>query len=88
MEILIDDHAEERAPERGATEEEINDILRSGKLTIAKGNRLAKEKVYSFNKDWNGKTYKEKHVKVIYIIERNTIVVITVVVKYGNFIKT
>ncbi len=88
MEILIDDHAKERATERGATEEEINDILRSGKLTIAKGNRLAKEKVYSFNKDWNGKTYKEKHIKVIYIIERNTIVVITVVVKYGNFIKT
>jgi hypothetical protein len=42
MEILIDDHAEERATERGATEEEINDILRSGKLTIAKGNRISK----------------------------------------------
>ncbi len=36
MEILIDDHAKERA-----TEEEINDILRSGKLTIAKNTAIS-----------------------------------------------
>ncbi len=41
MQILIDDHAKERAIERGASEEEINDILRNGKLATAKGNRLA-----------------------------------------------
>ncbi|HVE61053.1 MAG TPA: hypothetical protein VNA26_04495 [Chitinophagaceae bacterium] len=73
---------------KGATEEEINDTLGNRKFAIAKGNRLAKEKVYGCNKDWMGKTYEEKQVKVIYIIEHNIIVVITVVVKYGNFIKT
>ncbi len=67
MHIRIHEHPKERATDRGASEEEIIDTLRNGNLTIAKGKRLAKEKIYSFNEDWNGKPYEEKQVKVIYI---------------------
>ena len=88
MQIRIDEHAKERATERGASEEEIDDTLKTGTVITAKGNKLAKEKVYKFNQERNGKVYKEKQVKVVYIIEQNTTVVITVVVKYGNFTKT
>lgn len=44
MEIILNDHAKERAGERGASKEEICDTIRSGAPVIAKENRFAKEK--------------------------------------------
>lgn len=85
MQINIDKHARDRAEERGTTEDEIYETVKTGKYAVANSNRTAKEKIYSFNKELNGKFYREKLVKVIYIVENEVIIVITVVVKYGNF---
>lgn len=85
MLVQIDDHAKKRALERGASEDEVYDTLKTGKTITAKSDRLAKEKIYTFNEKWNGKFYEQKQVKVIYIVEGTTTIVITVVVKYGNF---
>lgn len=85
MKIIIDPHAATRAEERGATHQEIIDTVNSDTIIPAKENRLAKEKTYIYEQDWNGKSYTHKKVRVIYIIENSTIVVITVVVKYGTF---
>ncbi|MBA3675006.1 MAG: DUF4258 domain-containing protein [Chitinophagaceae bacterium] len=85
MQIIIDEHAKVRAEERGVSVDEILDILNSAIPTVARNNRSAKEKVYIYNKEWNGKVYTHKQVKVIYIVESSTIIVITVVVKYGTF---
>ena len=60
MKIQIDEHASDRAFERGASEEEIVETLQSGTAIVAKENRLAKKKVYSFEREWKGKVYKEK----------------------------
>ena len=48
MEIHIDPHTLERAQERGAHEEEIRDVIRSGVPIQAKRGRLGKAKVYDF----------------------------------------
>jgi hypothetical protein len=85
MKIQIEDHAIERASERGVNENEIFSTLKTGIELPAKNNRLFKEKVFIYEKEWNGKYFKEKKVKVIYVVEAETIVVITVVVKFGMF---
>ena len=59
MHIYIDDHARERAEERGTNEEEIIETIKQGNEGKAKNNRLAKEKVFAFAKEWNGKYYDE-----------------------------
>lgn len=55
--IQIDPHTLKRAQERGATESEIEDILRTGDRIPAKKNRLGRTKVYPFNRERNGKFY-------------------------------
>jgi hypothetical protein len=85
MDIRIDQHAKERAEERGASTTEIFEALTSGVLLPAKTGRLSREKVFSYRSEWNGKFYEEKLLKVIYLIDGKTIIVITVVVKYGKF---
>lgn len=85
MEIRIGSHALLRAEERGATEEEIQEVLETGKPLVAKSNRLGKEKIFQFEQVLNGKYFQQKKVSVIYTIENSIVIVITVIVKYGTF---
>ncbi len=85
MDIRIDPHTLERAMERGANEIEIKDVLTSGAVIPAKHNRLAKAKVYPYNKERLGKQYAEKRIEVMYVIEEETIVTVTVYVFYGKW---
>ncbi len=85
MKIQIDPHTLERAEERGANFEEITDAIENGFFIFAKNNRLAKAKVFPFERERLGKFYKEKRVEVIYLIEDNVIVTVTVYVFYGEW---
>ncbi|MFZ5911377.1 MAG: hypothetical protein ACOYYU_15300 [Chloroflexota bacterium] len=85
MKIQIDPHTLERAEERGANIEEMTDVIENGFAMPAKKSRLAKWKVYPFEKERLGKFYKQKRVEVIYIIEHNVIVTVTVYVFYGEW---
>lgn len=60
MEIQIGRHALLRAEERGATEEEIKEVLQSGTILMVKSNRLGKEKVFEFNQMLNNKFFQQK----------------------------
>lgn len=51
----------------------------------AKGGRLAKAKVYPFRQLRLGKYYEHKRVEVIYTVEGETIVTVTVYVFYGKW---
>lgn len=84
MDIVIEPHTLERSKQRGATEEEIRDVLETGISVRAKYGRLARYKVYPFNKERMGKYYEQKKVEVIYIIEEARIFTITVYVFYGK----
>ncbi len=57
MQIRIEPYTLKRAIERGATEEEINEVITNGEPVSAKAERLAKAKVFEFNALRNGKHY-------------------------------
>ncbi|MFQ6057579.1 MAG: DUF4258 domain-containing protein [Anaerolineae bacterium] len=85
MEIQIDPHTLERAEERGTNEEEIKDVINSGTPIPAKHGRLGKAKVYDFKQERHGKFYEQKRVEVIYALEKDLIVTVTVYVFYGKW---
>ena len=86
MEIQIDSHTLERAEERGATKEEIIDVIMNGTPIQAKHGRLAKAKVYPYGKLRGNKLFEQKRIEVIYVIEQNTTVTVTVYVFYGKWV--
>jgi len=85
MEIQIDPHTLERAQERGASEQEIKDAIETGFDIPAKYGRMGKAKVYDFKQKRHGKYYEQKRIEVIYTIEKNSIVTVTVYVFYGKW---
>lgn len=62
MKIRIEPHTLQRAVERGITESEIKNTIVTGRDILAKGGRLAKEKIFNFNNVRNGIFYKEKRI--------------------------
>lgn len=85
MEIQIDPHTLEKAKERGANEDEIEDVIETGFPISAKYGRIGKGKVYNFGQKRHGKYYKQKRIEVFYAIERNMIITVTVYVFYGGW---
>jgi len=85
MPIQIDPHTLKRAEERGTNEEEINDVINTGFPIPAKYGRLGKAKVFEFNQKREGKIYKQKRVEVIYTVENDVIITVTVYIFYGEW---
>jgi hypothetical protein len=84
--IRIEPHTLKRAAERGADQDEIIETLKNGFDVPAKHDWLSKEKVFPFNTVRNNKYYEEKKIQVIYTIENNEIVTITVYVFYEKWV--
>jgi hypothetical protein len=85
LQITIDPHTLERALERGATKEEIEDVLRTGIPFAAKGDRLGKAKIFPFHSQWNKKFYEQKRIEVIYVLEQDAMITVTVYVFFGSW---
>ena len=85
MRIHIDPHTLDRAEERGASEAEIRDVIETGSAMLARSERKRKAKVYQFKKKRHGRYYEHKRVEVIYVIEENSIITVTVYVFYGEW---
>ncbi|MBM2814946.1 MAG: hypothetical protein HW421_1708 [Ignavibacteria bacterium] len=85
MDIIIEPHTLKRALERGASKEEIINVLDEGFVIPAKSNRFAKAKILDYNNYWNSKYYEQKRIEVIYTIEDVQIVTVTVYVFYGKW---
>ncbi len=85
MKIQIASHTLERAQERGATEQEIEDVINNGLEIPAKYGRLGKAKVYPFNQSRLGQYYEQKRVEVFFITEEDAIITVTVYVFYGKW---
>jgi len=71
--------------ERGADEEEVIETLKTGREISAKRGRGARSKIFMYNKEWLGNWYPEKKVEVIYVEEKDELVVITVKVYFGSW---
>jgi hypothetical protein len=63
MDIRIDSHTLERAGERGASSEEIIDVINNGRPIPAKYGRLGKSKIFDFNQIRLGRYYEQKKSK-------------------------
>ncbi len=87
MKISIESHTLIRARERGTNKKEILEVIKTGKEAAAKHGKIAKFKIYDFNKKWLGKYYMQKMVRVFYTMEENTIITVTVYVFYGKWEK-
>ena len=85
MDIRIDPHTLERAAERGASSEEIIDVINSGRPIPAKYERLGKSKIFDFNQTRLGRIYEQKKIEVFFAIEGDVIVTVTVYVFYGKW---
>jgi hypothetical protein len=86
MKIHIEPHTLQRAEERGATENEIVEVIESGVNILGKSGRLGKSKIFQFKAERNGKYYDQKKIEVYYIIEKQTTFTVTVYVFYGKFL--
>jgi hypothetical protein len=85
MEIQTDHHTLERAEDRGTNEDEIKDVINTGFPIPAKHSRMGKAKIYDFNQERHGKYYEQKRVEVIYTVERDIIIAMTVYAFYGKW---
>ena len=85
MEIRIDPHTLERAEERGTNEKEIKHVIETGSPIETKHGRLGKARAFPFNQMRSGRFYEQKRVEVIYTIEEDIIVTVTVYVFYGKW---
>ncbi len=78
-------HTLERAEERGTNAEEIEDVIRTGFPGSASHGRLRKVKVFDFQKMRFGRFYHHKRVQVIYAMEGEDPVTVTVYVFFGEW---
>lgn len=80
--ILFSYHAREQMAERGATEEEVVDTIRTGEEVPAKRGRQGYRKNYQYNRLWGERYYLTKQVLAIVAEEADAFVVITVYTFY------
>ena len=84
MDIRIDPHTLERVAERGASSQEIIDVITSGHPMPAKYGRSGKSKVFDFNQTRLGRYYAQKKIEVFFATG-DVIVTVTVYVFYGKW---
>lgn len=82
MQINFHSHALQRMKERGAKEEEVIAAIESGEGFEAKFGRHGFRRNFVFEGEWNGKYYGTKQLEVYTVEEVNSLLVITVLVKY------
>lgn len=70
MKIIIETHTLARAKERGANKNEILDVIKTGKETSAKYGKLAKYKIYEFDKNWFANIISKKWSKCFILIKK------------------
>jgi hypothetical protein len=85
MIVQIDPHTLERAEERGTNEEEIRDVILTGFSIPAKYGRLGKAKVYNFQQRRQGQYYEQKRIEVMYTVNKDVVITVTVYVFYGKW---
>jgi len=80
--VNIHPHALVRLTERGALESEVLDTVRSGERFIAKHGRSGFRLNFVFNGHRNNKYYTTKQIEAYAVLENETWIVITVIVKF------
>ena len=82
MAVRLHPHALMRLRERGATEAEVVEAVRSGESFPAKFGRTGFRRNFVYNSRWQGKTFATKQVEVIVVPENEDWLAITVIVRF------
>ena len=82
MRIEIHPHARARMETRGASEQNVRAAIDSGECLPAKHGRTLYRRNLPISGTWRGKSFDTKRLAVYTVVENETILVITVVVKY------
>jgi hypothetical protein len=82
LRVEIHSHARERAPERGASEEEIVATVLAGETFPARFGRVGFRRNFRFNGIWRGKRCATKQVEAYAVEKLDHWLVITVITKY------
>ncbi len=84
--IVLSRHAAARAKERGATQSEVVECIRTGQFAALESSRFQARCAVRFDavSPVNGKFYRWKTVEVIFVEEETERVVVTVKVYYSN----
>jgi len=82
MKIVFTRHARQKMLERGASAEEVKEVIFHGEQTPAKHGRTALRKNFQYNSTWGGTFYHIKQVLAITKKEKHNILVITVYTFY------
>lgn len=85
MDIKIDPEILRRATEQGATEEEIDATIRTGKDMNSESGRLGKTKTFPFLAEKDNEFVEHKKIDVYFSVENKLITTLEVNVFYGNF---
>jgi len=82
LKVILHNHAIQRLPERGATEDEVIETVLKGEQFPAKFNRTGFRLNFTFNSIWRGKDFQNKQIEAYAVYENDTWIVITIIVKY------
>ncbi len=80
--IRFSRHALQQMSERGASEEEVTEAIRSGEQVPAKRGRFGYRKNFQYQRLWGGRYYAVKQVLAIVAEEAEVMVVVTVYTFY------
>jgi len=80
--LRFSQHARQQMLERGATEQEVEDVIRSGEEVPAKRGRRGYRMNFQYNRLWGEKTYAIKQVMAIVAEEPDVWVIVTVFTFY------
>lgn len=80
--IRLSAHAAGYRVRRGFRDEEVEEAIRSGPWLPERDNRLAAAKDFPFDAVWNGRRYRIKRVRPVFVDEADEIVVVTVYTYY------
>ena len=85
MDINIDPKTLQLAKERGATEEEIDATIRTGKDLNSESGRLGKTKTFPFHGERDNEFFDHKKLDVYFTVENKLITTVDIDVFYGTF---
>jgi hypothetical protein len=80
--IRLSGHARQQLVRRGASQEEIFQVIRLAEWQPAELGRLECRMDFPYGKEWNGKVYRTKQVRPIFVEEAEEIIVVTVYTYY------
>ncbi len=80
--IRFSAHAKEQLFFRGATEEEVIEVIQTSEWQPAELGRLECKKDFKFESIWNKKHYNIKQVRPIFVEEEKEIIVVTLYTYY------